>query len=237
MPSSKRPTLICGAAAIVSRPSADSSGDEPPFDPARIAETLARHGVEYLLVGGMGARVHGASRPTKDLDCLPRADEDNMVRLAAAMRELGARLRIEGMSDEQSRQLTSNLPSPEFFRRDQISNWMTDAGPLDVLQDMPDRDGRPHRYEHYVERAATHRFASVTVVVADLGDIVASKEFSNRDKDKEALPELRDLLRRSPGTARSTRPTSRRSGDDRRLANGLDLSSPAKRPPERGVDR
>jgi hypothetical protein len=34
----------------------------------------------------------------------------------------------------------------------------------------------------------------VTVVVADLHDIIASKEWANRPKDREALPELRDLV-------------------------------------------
>jgi hypothetical protein len=32
------------------------------------------------------------------------------------------------------------------------------------------------------------------VVVADLHDIIASKEWANRPKDQEALPELRDLM-------------------------------------------
>jgi len=125
-------------AAAVAPSSADAElVDEPPFDPDRIVDTLARHGVDYLLVGGMGARLHGATRLTKDLDCLPRFDNDNTARLAAAMRELHARLRVENMSDEESIQLTSHLPSVEFFRRGEISNWMTDAGPLDVLHDMP----------------------------------------------------------------------------------------------------
>jgi hypothetical protein len=34
----------------------------------------------------------------------------------------------------------------------------------------------------------------VTVVVADLHDIIASKEWANRPKDRDALPELRGLV-------------------------------------------
>lgn len=60
-------------AAAVEPPSANAELDDgPPFDPDRIVDTLARHGVDYLLVGGMGARLHGATRLTKHLDCLQR---------------------------------------------------------------------------------------------------------------------------------------------------------------------
>jgi hypothetical protein len=34
----------------------------------------------------------------------------------------------------------------------------------------------------------------VTIVVADLQDVIASKEWADRPKDREALPELRGLL-------------------------------------------
>lgn len=50
---------------------------DPLLDRDRIIECLSRHRVEYLLVGGIGAQMHGAGRPTENLD-----------RLASAMREL-----------------------------------------------------------------------------------------------------------------------------------------------------
>ena len=46
-------------------------------------------------------------------------------------------------------------------------------------------------------RAVPHDVGSVIVGVAALGDIVASKEFADRPKDREALPELRELQRRA----------------------------------------
>lgn len=50
---------------------------DPLLDRDRIIECLNRHRVEYLLVGGIGDQMHGAGRPTENLD-----------RLASAMREL-----------------------------------------------------------------------------------------------------------------------------------------------------
>jgi hypothetical protein len=35
-----------------------------------LIDALDRHGVEYLIVGGVAASGYGAQRPTYDLDCL-----------------------------------------------------------------------------------------------------------------------------------------------------------------------
>lgn len=64
----------------------------------RITECFDRHGVEYLIVGGVGAQLHGAIRPTSDFDSLPVTSVENLDRLARALRELGAYLRVEGLT-------------------------------------------------------------------------------------------------------------------------------------------
>lgn len=48
-------------------------------------------------------------------------------------------------------------------------------------------------FENLVERAATPEFLGCTIYVADLSDIIVSKEAADREKDREALPELRAL--------------------------------------------
>lgn len=83
----------------------DQPGDGPSLDLVRLVDALRRHEVEYILVGGGAALGHGAQRPTQDLDCLPRPDAENLQRLADAMRELGARIHAEGLSDAESRRL------------------------------------------------------------------------------------------------------------------------------------
>jgi hypothetical protein len=73
--------------------------DEPVrFDPERIIAVFDAHRVEYVIVGGFGAQARGASRQTFDIDVVPRSSDDNFSRLAAALRDLGARLRVGGMS-------------------------------------------------------------------------------------------------------------------------------------------
>ena len=163
------------------------------FDPDRIIRTLVDCGVDFILVGGLAARWHGAQRSTGDVDCLPAFDIENLKRLATAMRSLNARLRVAGMSDLESQLLAVNLDARTLMGFGG-STWTTDAGPLDVLVELRDRDGRSLRYEELEARAVVIRVGGVTVRLAALRDIIEAKTFADRKKDHEALPELRRLL-------------------------------------------
>jgi hypothetical protein len=166
--------------------------DEPLLDRDRIIECLSRHRVEYLLVGGIAAQMHGAIRPTGDFDSLPATSKENLDRLASAMRELDARLRVEGMTDEESRALPLPIDAESLARMD-ISTWRTDAGDLDVLTAIPTRDGGRARFTELVERSERVEIGGLAVMVAGLDDIIASKEWADRPKDRDALVELREL--------------------------------------------
>ena len=97
------------------------------------------------------------------------------------------------MSDEDARRLPVQLDA-ETLRAFGSSTWMTDDGPLDVLVALRDGAGRDVPFDDLVERGVDQRIGAVVVHVAGLADIIASKEHANRDKDRDALPELRSLL-------------------------------------------
>jgi hypothetical protein len=107
--------------------------------------------------------------------------------------ELNARLRIEGVSDDDATAISRGVVHPEFFARAEVTTWMTDAGPMDILHDIPAGDGTRRSYEQLVQRGTDYLLAGLRVRVAVLHDIIASKEGANRPKDRAALPELRRL--------------------------------------------
>jgi hypothetical protein len=166
--------------------------EPPPLDVEQILSTLTRRGVEFLLVGGVAAVAHGARRLTVDLDCVALRTYDNLDRLAGALRDLNARLRVEGLDDAEAALLPVRIDR-ETLGRMEISTWRTDAGDFDILADLPTRDGRRLRYEDLTSRANAQPLHGVTVRVAALDDIIASKEWADRPKDHEALTELRRL--------------------------------------------
>ncbi len=161
-------------------------------DLQQIFDALALHNVEYLLVGGIAARAYGARRPTFDVDCVPEPSRQNFDRLAAALRDLQARLRVEGLSDDEAALLPVQLSGSTLVRME-LSTWRTDGGDLDILADIPDRDGRHMSYRELVERATELNLDGIVVRVAALDDVIASKEWAGRPKDRDALPELRAL--------------------------------------------
>lgn len=168
------------------------------FDPDALLEALDRHGVEYLIVGGVAARAHGASRPTADLDVIPSDTAGNLDRLAAALRSMNARLRVGGMTDDEARQLPVEIDEATL-RAFGSSTWMTDEGPLDVLGELRGAGGESRTYGDLVSRSSTQRAGAITVRVIGLDDLIQAKEFAGRQKDVEALPELRALRDRSSG--------------------------------------
>lgn len=108
------------------------------------------------------------------------------------MKELNAYLRVEGLSDEDARSLPTRLDEESLARMD-TSTWRTDAGDLDVLTAIPTRTGGRAFCDDLLERATRMQVADAVVWVASLSDIIASKEWADRPKDREALPELRQL--------------------------------------------
>lgn len=104
----------------------------------RLIEVLDRYKVDYLIVGGAAAVAYGARRPTDDADCVVRRERTNLERVAAALRELNARLRVAGMTDDEARRLPIPIDATALERAG-MTTRMTDAGrrPLQLREETP----------------------------------------------------------------------------------------------------
>ncbi len=167
----------------------------PPLDLNRLLEVLTRNEVDFVVVGGSAAGFLGASRLTEDADCVVKRERANLDRLASALRELHARLRVARMSDDEAKALPVKIDGM-MLETTGNSTWTTDAGPFDVLADLKDSEGRTVPYEDLLMRSMIVRGDGFAVHVASVDDIIAAKTFANRDKDREALPELLDIQER-----------------------------------------
>ncbi len=84
------------------------------------------------------------------------------------------------------------------LERVETSTWRTDAGDLDVLTTIRDSAGARLAITDIEDRATDIDVAGVRVRLASLNDIIESKSFADRVKDREALPELRRLRDNEP---------------------------------------
>jgi hypothetical protein len=62
-------------------------------DVTGLITTLARARVEFIVIGGVAAAIHGSAHVTFDLDVLYRRTSDNIHRLALALEPLSPYLR------------------------------------------------------------------------------------------------------------------------------------------------
>jgi hypothetical protein len=70
-----------------------------------VFQYLRLHGVEYVVIGGVVAILHGVPRATFDLDILIEATSDNAARLLDALKAAG--LGTAGMITVRSRNRTA----------------------------------------------------------------------------------------------------------------------------------
>jgi len=167
--------------------------DAPPLQAAELVQILDRHGVRYVVVGGLAATVHGATRVTFDIDLVPEWTDDNLDRLASALRDAGAELQAPD-----SRASIAFPIDARSLRQFEVSTWRTPLGDLDVIIGTPTATrGVLARYDALESRAIEREAFGVTILVADLDDIIESKQALGRESDLVALPELHRLRARS----------------------------------------
>jgi len=158
-----------------------------PFDPERIIGALARNGVDYVLIGALAARLYGFPRVTADMDITPSREQDNLERLAAALRELGSRVFTESVPEG----LAFDC-SAKALARAAMWNLVTDAGRLDVAFSPSGTEG----FNDLAEHAERFEVFDASILVASLADIIRSKAAADRPQDRQDVPLLRAILAR-----------------------------------------
>ena len=159
----------------------------PRFQPEAIFRELDRHGVRYVLIGGLAATLHGSPLRTGDADICPARDSLNLERLTRVLAALDARIRSADAPD--------GLPfacDARFLGGIDILNLTTRFGDLDLVLSPPGTEG----YDDLRRAAVTYDLGGLSVVVAALEDLIRSKEATGRPKDAAVLPTLRGLLER-----------------------------------------
>ncbi|MEX2110745.1 MAG: hypothetical protein WD802_09100 [Gemmatimonadaceae bacterium] len=157
-----------------------------PFDPERLMRALSRHRVKFVLIGALAARLHGFPRLTADADITPASDRPNLERLAAALKELDAKVYTESVPEG-----LAFDRSAAALGRASMWNLVTSAGRLDIAFVPAGTKG----YEDLAKGAERFEAFGVRFLAASLDDIIRSKEATGRAKDDDDVVILRALKR------------------------------------------
>jgi len=155
--------------------------EAPRFQPGAQFECLNRHGVRYVIIGGVASRLHGSIRKTGDVDICPESGDENAGRLVAALREMDARIYVDPSAPA--------LPFSADERSLQgmaIINLLTRFGRLDILWVPPGSDG----YEDLRHDAVGMSVLGHDVWVASIDSLVRTKRTAGRPKDLEVVADL-----------------------------------------------
>jgi hypothetical protein len=158
-----------------------------PPDLRALLTPLVKHGVDFVMVGGMAGLSHGSSYPSYDLDIVYARDRENIERLVESLRDIGVRLR--GAPTD-----LSFLLDARTIENGLNFTFITPHGDLDILGHA---DGAPS-YEELRSNAPVRDILGIDIRVAAIEHLIAMKRAANRPKDRVAVEEyigLADLQR------------------------------------------
>jgi predicted nucleotidyltransferase len=157
------------------------------FQADAIFEVLARHRVNFVVIGGIAVQGHGYIRGTYDVDIIVEPTALNAARLSEALMELEAELRVTG---------GLRLTDPHQLRSAPLIPTMTRFGPLDVVH-VEHVAGPPKSYEALRNGALVIKLDGIEVPVAGLSDLIRMKRAAGRDQD---LADIEALTREPEST-------------------------------------
>ena len=158
----------------------------PPKPPElrSLLSPLVKHGVDFVMVGGMAGLSHGSSYPSYALDIVYARDRGNIERLVEALQEIGVRLR--GAPAD-----FPFLLDPKTIENGSNFTFITPHGDFDILGHA---DGMP-RYEELRSGASVREILGFDIRVASIEHLIAMKRAANRPKDQVAVAEYIGLAK------------------------------------------
>lgn len=169
-----------------------------PVNVDQILQTLNRHGVDYLLIGGMNFLLRHKPVLTYDVDVWVRDSAPNLHRLNRALIELGAEW---GPTEKDWKRVPSNSA---WLRRQGAFCLTTPQGALDVFREVRGLDGR---YSECKARARRER-TETSIPYLGLSDrhmLECQLALPESEQNGERIKHLRRALAKRRGQRHTTR--------------------------------
>jgi predicted nucleotidyltransferase len=150
---------------------------------------LVRGGVEFIVIGGAAATIHGSARITRDVDIVYRRTAENLRRLVDALSPYSPYLRGA----------PAGLPfrwDESTLRRGLNFTLTTSIGDLDLLGEVTGGGN----FEALLAHSSPVQAFGIECLCLNLDKLIQVKRAAGRPKDLEAIAEL-EALREERGRA------------------------------------
>lgn len=166
--------------------------EQPELRTDEILRRLTARGVDYVVIGGIAAVLHGSVRNTSDLDICFATDQGNLDALGDVLMELGARLK--GVDDT-----VPLVPDGRALHAIEVLTMTTRLGDLDVLVRPAGSPG----YDALRRNADRFDLGGFSILVASIDDLIAMKLAAGRQKDLATVEELEAIKQLEPTSGES----------------------------------
>ncbi len=153
-----------------------------PFNPCELIQKLCASQVEFIVIGGVAATVHGLDKYTSDLDVVYRRTPVNIRAVVEALKPFNPYLRgaVQGLPfvlDEETVSKGLNF------------TLVSDLGAIDLLADIPGAKD----YDELLEASTMVELCGCQVQVVQLDKLIELKRSAGRIRDFEVLAMLEKL--------------------------------------------
>ncbi len=147
-----------------------------------LLERLQAQKVEFVIIGGICAVLHGISLVTLDLDICCRFNRENLRRIESAVKDIHPRHRLT--ANKLPLELTDDLC-------DRLNNLYlrTDLGILDCLSNVAGVGD----YEQVLEQSVAHKMTYGEFRMLNIDALITAKQTIGRDRDLAAVKMLQAI--------------------------------------------
>ena len=144
-----------------------------------LLKALVNEGVEFVVIGGLAANIHGVTIPTYDIDICYNRSGENLQRLTRALQPLSPTLR--------------GAPKDLTFRVDEATlkaglnfTFETKLGDIDILGEV----GGVGFFTDVKRESSEVKMYGLKINILNIAAMIKSKKFAGRKKDEEMILQL-----------------------------------------------
>ncbi|MDD5457148.1 MAG: hypothetical protein PHV30_08960 [Candidatus Margulisbacteria bacterium] len=147
-----------------------------------------KHGIEYVIVGGLAVNLYGVPRATQDIDIIISLSKKNLDKFVAVMKKLGYQPTVnEDPLKLNDKKILRDWISIRNMKAFSFFNKKSSYKVIDVVIFSP------LIYERLSKKKKTIKIDSIEIYLAHIDDLIKIKSNSGREQDLSDIRMLKKI--------------------------------------------